>query len=127
ALLSAAIVAVLFAGLDNLPREVRNQIHSESVAWAAAQKQLNDSKAEVGRERSGNPELFAAIPSARAYDERLARGGGMLQSAGTDLDALSRIEKRNRRTDRDQAANLLRHERQVRESATAEIETVRKD
>jgi hypothetical protein len=126
-LLSTAIIVVIFAGLDNLPGEVRNQIAAERTAYAAAQKQLDASKAEVARDRSNEPALFAAIPSARAYDDRLSRGASMLASAGRDIDELSRLEKRNRRSDRQEAEGLVRHERQTRESATAEIEGVRKD
>jgi hypothetical protein len=51
----------------------------------------------------------------------------MLTSAGRDLDDLATLEKRNRRSDRDQANNLLKHEKQVRESAATEIDAVRKD
>jgi hypothetical protein len=127
ALLVAAIVVVLFAGLDSLPRELKAQIATERTAYNAAQKQLENSKAEIERERSQDPTLFAVIPSARSYNDRLDRGQSMLASAGRDLDDLARLEKRNRRTDRDQANNLLKHEKQVRESAGTEIEAVRKD
>ena len=127
ALLSAAIVAVLFAGLDSLPRDIRNQIAAERTAYAASQKQLESDKAEVDRDRAQEAVLFAALPSAAGYGDRLSRGQSMLASASRDLDDLARLEKRNRRTDRDQATNLLRHERQVRESAVAEADAVRKD
>ena len=127
AVLAAAIVAVLFAGFDSLPRELKTQIAAERTAYTAAQKQLDASKSEIERERSENAALFAAIPSARAYSDRLSRGQSMLAAAGRDLDDLARLEKRNRRTDKNQAANLLNHEKQVRENATTEIEAVRKD
>jgi hypothetical protein len=125
--LVAAIVVVLFAGLDSLPREVKAQIATERSAYTAAQKQLDSSKSEIERDRSQEPALFAAIPSAQGYNDRLARGQSMLTSAGRDLDDLATLEKRNRRSDRDQANNLLKHEKQVRESAATEIDAVRKD
>jgi hypothetical protein len=127
ALLVAAIVVVLFAGLDSLPREVKAQIATERTAYAAAQKQVDSAKAEIDRDRSQEPVLFSAIPSAGAYNDRLERGQSMLTSAGRDLTDLAALEKRNRRSDRDQANNLLKHVKQVRESATTEIEAVRKD
>src|SRR5438309_240017 len=102
ALLGAAIVAVLFAGLDSLPRDLRNQIAAERSAYAAAQKQLESSKAEVDRDRSQEPALFAALPSARGYGDRLQRGQSMLVTASRDLDDLAALEKRNRRSDREQ-------------------------
>jgi hypothetical protein len=126
-LLSAAIVVVLFAGLDSLPRDIRNQIGAERTAYAAAQKQLESSKAEVARDRAQEPELFAALPSAAGYGGRLASGQNMLAAASRDLDDLAALEKRNRRSDRDRAASLLQHARQARENALAEAEGVRKD
>ncbi|HTS65226.1 MAG TPA: hypothetical protein VMH28_24560 [Candidatus Acidoferrales bacterium] len=126
-LLSAAIVIVLFAGLDNLPAEVRKQIAAERTAYASAQKQFDSAKSDVTRDVSQEPALFAAIPSARAYADRLSRGQTMLASASQDLNSLAALEKRNRRTDREQAENLLRHERQLRDGAVAEVEAVRKD
>src|SRR5689334_23308477 len=127
ALLAAAIVAVLFAGLDNLPRDIKSQIAAERSAYANSQVQLDRSKAEVDRERSQEPALFAAIPSARSYNNRLSTGQSMLAAAGRDIDDLTRLEKRNRRSDRNQANNLLQHERKVRADATTEIDAVRKD
>jgi hypothetical protein len=127
ALLSAGIVAVLFAGFDSLPRDIRNQITSERSAYAAAQKQVASTKAEVDRDRSQEPALFAAIPSAHAYGDRIARGQSMLTSASRDLDDLAALEKRNRRSDKDRAQSLLSHEKQTREAATREVEAVRKD
>src|SRR5262245_46095929 len=121
-LLGAAIVVVLFAGLDNLPRDIRNQIGAERTAYAAAQKQLESSKAEVARDRTQEPELFAAIPSAAGYSGRLASGQNMLAAAGRDVSDLTTLEKRNRRADRDRAVGLLQHARQARESAVAEAE-----
>src|ERR1700757_5169785 len=78
ALLSAAIVAVLFAGLDSLPRDLRNQIAAERTAFAAAQKQLDSAKVELDRDRSQEAALFAALPSARGYSDRISRGQSML-------------------------------------------------
>jgi len=126
-LLTTAIVVILFAGLDSLSGEVRKQIGAERTAYAAAQKQLDASKTEVDRDRSQEPALFGAIPSARGYADRLSRGQSMLAAAGHDIDDLTAIEKRNRRSDRTQAESLLKHERRVRESAVAEAEAVRKD
>jgi hypothetical protein len=127
ALLSAAIVVVLFAGLDNLPRDIRNQVGAERTAYGAAQKQLDSSKAEVGRDRAQEPALFGAIPSAAGYDGRLSSSQNMLAAAGRDLTDLTELEKRNRRSDKDKAASLLKHARQARESALADAENVRKD
>jgi hypothetical protein len=81
----------------------------------------------VDRDRSQDPTLFAAIPSARGYSDRLTSAQSALASASQDLNTLATLEKRNRRTDRQQAENYLKHERHLRESAVANAEAVRKD
>ena len=49
-LLGVLIVAVLFAGLDDLPRTVRAQIDTERATLASAQKQLDAAQAEVAND-----------------------------------------------------------------------------
>ena len=49
-ILTIAIVVVIFAGLDGLPRDLRAQIGTERTALAAAQKQLSAAQSEVNGE-----------------------------------------------------------------------------
>ncbi len=126
-LLTAGIIGVLFAGFDNLPREVRSQIAAERSAYTAAQSQLKGAQDQISRDAAKEAALFAALPSAREYPERLARAGNTLASAGRDLESLAGLEKANRREDRARALTLLAHEKQVRTAAIADAENVRKD
>jgi hypothetical protein len=126
-LLTLAIIGVLFAGFDDLPRDVRSQIAAERSAYTAAQAQLKAAQDEVTRDTASEAALFRALPSARQYPDRLARAAGTLSTAARDLEQLAKIEKANRRTDRQQALTLLAHEKQVRTAAVADAEAVRKD
>jgi hypothetical protein len=126
-LLAAAIIVVLFAGLDDLPRDVRAQITAERSAYSAAQSQMKGIQDEIARDRSAEAALFNALPSAREYPDRLARASDALASAGRDLDELKKLEKANRRSDRDRAVALLAHQKQVRTAALADAGNVRQD
>src|SRR3954471_23299062 len=106
--LTSAIIAglmglVWFAGLDDLPRDVRAQIATERNAVASAQKQLAAAKDEVARDLSTESALFHALPSAALYNDRLARSADVLSSATRDADQLAKIEKANRRSDAEEA------------------------
>ena len=72
-LLTLGIIGVLFAGLDDLPRDVRAQIAAERTAYAAAQSQLKAAQDEVARDAASEAALFSALPSAREYPDRLSR------------------------------------------------------
>src|SRR5438067_11339798 len=119
-LLTAAIVAVLFAGLDSLPRQLRAEISTERTALTTAQKQLAAARDEVGRDLKNEPVLFHAIPSSQQYQERLAKDAGVLHSAANEVTELTTLEKRNRRQDRQRVESLLSEERRLRTSALAD-------
>ena len=130
--ITAVVVAglmglVWFAGLDDLPRDVRAQIAAERSALTAAQKTVAGAKDEVARDRSSEPALFGALPSAALYGDRLARSESVLGSASRDMEQLTRLEKTNRRTDAEQAKQILQHLKQTRTAAAADAEAVRKD
>ncbi|MGD0778036.1 MAG: hypothetical protein ABSC05_35070 [Candidatus Solibacter sp.] len=126
-LLSAAIIAVLFAGLDGLPGAVKAQIATERKSLTAAQAQVQSAQGEVSRTLASESALFHALPSAREYPDRLGRAASSLASAGQSLAELEKLEKQNRRSDRARAESLLAQEKQVRASAVADAESVRKD
>jgi hypothetical protein len=126
-LLTVGIIAILFAGLDGLPRDVRAQIAAERKALTGAQSQVQSAQAEVSRNVSSESALFAALPSAREYPDRFGRATGSLATAGQSLAELEQLEKQNRRADRDRAESLLAREKQVRAAAVADAESVRKD
>ena len=93
-LLTAAIIAILFAGLDGLPRDVKAQIAAEKKSYAAAQSQVQSAQSEVSRDLASDSALFGALPSAREYPDRLSRASGSLASASQSLTELEQLEKR---------------------------------
>jgi hypothetical protein len=126
-LLTAGILVVLFAGLDGLPGAVKAQIAAERKSFAAAQSQVQSAQADVSRTLASESALFRALPSAREYPDRLGRAAGSLAAAGQSIAELERLEKQNRRSDRDRAEAVLAREKQVRAAAVADAESVRTD
>jgi hypothetical protein len=126
-LLSVAIVIVLFSGLDSLPAETRKQIAAERAAYTDTENRITVARDEVNNYLKKDPGLFRSIPSSRSYPDTLARAGSVLASAHSDVDSLAALEKRNRRSDREQAAALLAHARKLRESALKDADGVRKE
>jgi hypothetical protein len=125
--LTVLIVVVLFAGLDALPREVRAQIDGDRAAVASAQTQLRSAQDEVARQAQAEPELFRAVSATGHWSDHFVQAAGWLQCAAQDVGELSRIEKQNRRQDRQQAEALLSHERDLRAEALAEASGVQKE
>jgi hypothetical protein len=126
-LLSVCIVAVLFAGLDDLPRTVRAQIAPERAELAAAQQKLDSINTEVAGDIKAEPELFRWIPPSQQYFVTLGHERQTLQTASSEMAELSKIEKANRRGDKDRAEQLLARTRAERESAIRNAEMVEKD
>ncbi|HEV2446737.1 MAG TPA: hypothetical protein VGS58_12475, partial [Candidatus Sulfopaludibacter sp.] len=116
-LLSVLIVAVLMSGLDNLPREVRAQVAGERKALAAAQSQLQSQKDEVTREVAADPALFQAVPESAEWPATFAQAESTIAGASRDMDELNKLDKQNRRQDRQRVETLLAHERNLRASA----------
>jgi hypothetical protein len=126
-LLTVLIVVVLFAGLDALPREVRAQIDGDRAALASAQTQLRSAQDEVARESQAEPDLFRAVSATAHWTDHFAEAARWMQDAGRDMAELGRIEKQNRRQDRQRAEALLAHERDLRAKALAEASGVQKE
>ena len=126
-LLTVAIVVVLFAGLDGLPRDVRAQVDTERQSLYAAQKQLSAAQTEVNEQLAKESALFGSIPSSQQYAGRFAQAGDTLKQAARKQDELDRLQKKNSRSDRHQVESILRDERQLRESAVAAAGAVQKD
>ena len=126
-LLTVGIMVVLLAGLDGLPGAVKTQIAAERKSFTAAQSQVQSAQADVSRTLASESTLFRALPSAREYPDRLGRAAGSLAAAGQSMAELERLEKQNRRSDRDRAEALLAREKQVRAAAVADAESVRQD
>jgi hypothetical protein len=125
--LSALIVVVLFAGLDDLPRDLHKRIGAERATLAAAQSRVRGAREEVNRNLQAEAALFSGIASSKQWPDRLGQADGQLQEAARDMDALARLEKADRRQDRQQAESLLSDEGKHRATATQAAEAVRKE
>lgn len=126
-LLSVLIVAVLLSGLDNLPRDVRAQIKTEQKALAAAQSQLQSEKDQVQREVQSDPALFQAVTESAQWPAQFQQAESTLQSASRDMEQLNKLDKANRRQDRERVESLLAHERNLRTSAMGQPAQIQKD
>src|SRR5947209_339960 len=110
ALLGTILAVVPFLGLDSLPRDVRAQVASEPSALASAQSEFRAAQDEVLRDLQTESDLFRVVPASGQWPDQLAKGLGDLQFASRDMDELSKIEKQNRRGDRERVESLLAHE-----------------
>jgi len=125
--LSALIVIVLFAGLDDLPRALRNDIKAEQQSLASAMNQVAAARNEVSRDLSAEPALFRVRSMNTELPARLARAEGNLQTASRDVQTLAGFAKENRRTDRDKVARLLREEKKLRTGAVDQVSSVQSE
>src|SRR5580700_9324119 len=123
-IISFLIVIVLFAGFDNLPRKMRADIAAESQQLPQTQKQFQNTRDEVTRDLSADPDLFRAHDMNTAFPDRFRTAAGELQGAQRDAAALDKLLKANRRQDAPQAEKLLKEERALRASALNEATAV---
>jgi hypothetical protein len=122
------VIAVLAASaLDRLPSSVRARIDSERAALNSARNQLHTERDHVAAQVQADPALFGALPFGGAWPGRLDRAASGLDSAGRDMDELTRLEKHNRHSDAAQAKSVLESERNLRAQAIAEAEAVQKE
>jgi hypothetical protein len=126
-LIGVLMLAVLFSGLDDLPRAVRAQVDSERVALASAQKQVESAKHEVMGEVEADPALFGSVMASRQWPVQLGQDATALQSAARTMDQLTRLQKANRRQDRQRVESLLEQERGLREQALTGATSIQKE
>jgi len=126
-LLSTLIVLVLVAGLDNLPRGVRAQVDAERSALAAAQKQVQAAKDDVAGDLRTEAELFRTVPASQQWPGGLGQADAQLAAAARGMDELTKLEKQNRRQDRERVESLLSTERNARSAAVTQATGIQKE
>ena len=126
-LLTVSIGVVLTAGLDSLPRNLRQQIDAERAALPGVQQQIAQAKSEVDGELQAESALFHSVPAADRYPAGFALAESKLEQARHQVDDLSVFEKQNRRQDRAKVESLLAEERGVRGAAVSAATDVQKD
>src|SRR5579883_1608640 len=130
ALAATAVVLVLlmaviwFANLDGLPKNVRADIKKEQAAFADTQQRFNKIRDEVSSDIRQNPTLFQARSMTSVLPERLNQAELTLREAGNDVNALTKIDKSNRKRDKQQAELLLHQSEQARTKALQQATAV---
>jgi hypothetical protein len=122
-LLVTAMAVLPFAGLDNLPRDLRRRIDAERATLASSLRQEQSAKSEVNADLAADPALFKTIASASAWPGQFADSESKLSDAQSKMAELGRLEKADRRQDRDRAESLLVEAQGMRASAAAEAQT----
>ena len=117
ATLTTLIIVVAVSAFDRLPGSLRAQIDSERGALGVAHVQLKTLQDAVARETQAEASFFGAVPASRRWPGQFQEAAGSLQSAGRDIDELSRLEKHGHYRDRQHAELLLSHERGLRNGA----------
>jgi hypothetical protein len=130
--LSAVVLLVLMVvvganALDRLPASLRTQIDAERTALSSTQSQLGAIRSEVSDQVQSAPDLFNALPFGRSWQDHLGQATSELHSAANDVDELTRLEKHNRRSDRQQVETLLADEKKFRAQAISDATGIQKD
>ncbi len=120
AIAAASLLAALLLSCGGLPRSLRDEIASEKDRLPQAQRQLETSRQTVRDDMAHSPDLFAGTPVATAWPGRLDSDQSELDHARTDLQKLEKMGGR----DRARATQLLREERDLRESVLRDSEAV---
>jgi hypothetical protein len=99
------MVVVAIAGLDNLPRDVRNAIAAAASRVDTDRAQLSTHRGFVEQAVREEPALFRS--KASDYSARLSASEKCLAQASSELTVLQRIAEENRRTDAEKAREGL--------------------
>ena len=126
-LLVTAMAVLPFAGLDNLPRDLRSRIDAERTALASSLRQEQSAKSEVNADVAADPALFKTVASAGNWPGQFTDSESKIAAAQRKMDELGRLEKANRRQDTASTQSLLLEEQGLRSAADSEAETSRKD
>jgi hypothetical protein len=127
AALVVAIVVIAANALDHLPSNLRTQIDGERAALTASQSQFGAIRTQVNDQVTAAPDLFNALPFGQQLPERMSVASGELRTAADDVDQLTRIEKHNRRSDRQQVETLVADERKTRAQALGDAAAIEKE
>jgi hypothetical protein len=125
--LVVAIVVVAANALDHLPSGLRSQIDSERTALVTSQSQFGGIRGEVNDQVHAAPDLFNALPFGKQYSDRMSADAAELRTAADDVDQLTRLEKHNRRSDRQKVETLLSDEKKDRAQALADATALQKE
>jgi len=119
-ILAFLIVVVLFAGLDNLPRQLRADITNELQQLPQSARQFDSARDEVTHDLASDPGLFKAHDMVTVFPGRFRIATGELDGAKRDAQKLEDLRKANHRNDRLAAEKLLTEAQALRTGALKE-------
>ena len=97
AILITLMVIVATAGLDHLPRQLRDSVSAASAHLTADRAAFDRNRIFIDRAIRDEPALFQG--KAALWREHLDRDGARLDASATDLASLQQLAQANRRTD----------------------------
>src|SRR5450432_4004070 len=117
--ISAVVLTVLMVvvganALDHLPGSLHTQIAAERAALVTAKKQVDTLRGQIAGEVQSDPGLFSALPFGAQWPDRFSQAESQLLSVSRDIEDLTRLEKRDRRSDKQEVETLLAHEAKAR-------------
>ncbi len=116
-----AIVAT--AGLDNLPRQLRQSAAAASVHLNSDRATLAQNRDFIDRALRDEPALFRS--KAALWRDRLAKDQSQLDAAAAELTTVQQIAKANRRSDADRLTNDLARFDSARQSSIRDSSEIR--
>lgn len=125
AMLITLMVIVATAGLDNLPRPLRESIAAAAPHLSADRAAFDQNRSFIEQAIRDNPALFQA--KAALWRERLDQDRSRLDASVADLMALQELAKANRRTDAAKAEKKLNEFESTRKSAIADETGIRSE
>jgi hypothetical protein len=118
-----AIVAT--AGLDNLPRQLRNSVSSASAQFDGDRSTFAKNREFVEHAIQNDPALFRT--KAEGWRSRLAADQARLEAAASELKTLQQLAKENRRTDAGKVSTALAKFQAGRDAALRDAADARAD
>lgn len=116
--------ALLLVSCNGLPTSIRRQIAAEKDRLQQADHQLQHSRETVRDDLAHAPDLFNGTTVAAAWPAKLQSAQSNLDRAKDDV---RQLDKLTRAGDRNRAEQLLRDERDLRESVLRDSEAVEED
>lgn len=119
------MVIVATAGLDNLPRSLRNSVAQAATALDTDRAQFSQNRDFVNRALSTEPVLFRT--KAASYRDRLDKDNSCFATAAVELAALQKLAKENKRSDAPQVDSDLAKFDSTRKGCAGDASSLRAD
>lgn len=114
--------AVLLAGCNSLPNELRREIADADSRLLQAQRQFQRTADEVRADLKKSPDLFQTVSAE--WSSRLTAAKARLDSAESDRRELKRLDDSGRKEDIPRIRQILAHEEHFRQSALDEANRI---